>query len=254
VEVINVIKCPSATSFQPSSWQDEQVTESQSAPVPPSFAGLQIMGAWLTSLDKVTFDQTLAFARQAIGPTCDPSNGSHAVVLREWLNDWGCRLRYPKTGDSSDPFVTNIAAWWQQFAHTLPPSVRTIDQIRDAEIEAVADAYEALRQLPASPPEARRRRYIGSTAAAKLIFFLRPETVTAWDRRIARHFGDGHGRAGFTAHLARCRGWAQAINCDAAAVGIPPNMIGSSVSRPDSSIAKLIDEYLYQVISRGKRF
>ena len=132
--------------------------------------------------------------------------------------------------------------------------LRNPGQLNDVEIDAIAGAYDSLRQLVATPANAKRRRYVGSTAAAKLIYFVRPDAVTAWDRRIAQHFGAGSERAGFAAHLARCRGWAQAIIADAAADGISSDMISAGVSRPDSSIAKLIDEYLYQVISRDRRF
>ena len=212
------------------------------------------MGAWLSSLEEVTFDRTLAAARQAISANCDPSDPAHAARVREWLNAWGCRLRKPRTGDASDPFVTNLAAWWQVYADKLGHDMRTMTQLDDTKIAALADAYDALRQLETSPSNSQRRRRIGSTAAAKVLFFLYPETVTAWDRRIAQYFGDGDGYAGFAAHLARCRGWAKTIVDDAATAGIPASEIGPAVSRPTSSVAKLIDEYLYQVVSRGKRF
>jgi hypothetical protein len=212
------------------------------------------MGTWLASLDKVTFDQTLAAARQAIGPDRNLNNPAHAARVRVWLNDWGCRLRYPRTGDPSDPFTTNLGAWWQEFADRFGFGARPLAQLSNAEIRALAEAYDALRRLAASPPNAQRRRCIGLTAAAKILFFQYPETVTAWDRRIAQRFGGGHGCTGFAAQLTRCRGWAEEIISSAAAAGIAANKIGPAVSRPNSTVAKLIEEYLYQVVSRGKRF
>lgn len=76
----------------------------------------------------------------------------------------------------------------------------------------------------------------------------------AWDAGIARSFGAGIGRVAFRAHLERCRSWAQEIVAEAASEGVLEAQIGPSVGRPDSSVAKLIDEYLYQVLTRERRF
>jgi hypothetical protein len=223
-------------------------------PLPPSFLRLKNMGAWLSSLDSVTFDETLAAARKEIGADCDPSDPAHGGRLRVWLNAWGCRIRYPRPGDTSDPFLTNLAGWWRQHAEDLPGPDRILAELSDAEIATLAHGYDALRQLVVSPMDLKRHRHLGATAAAKVLYFIRPKAVTAWDRQISRHFGMGDDAAGFLAHLARCRGWAGLVIAEAKSTGVPQDVVGSAVNRPESSVAKLLDEYLYEVISRGKRF
>jgi hypothetical protein len=216
------------------------------APTPPTLTRLKSLGAWLATVP-VRFDDTLAAARSDIGPNPDPSNEAHAKRLRCWLNAWLCRIRYPRDGES-DLFVTGLADWWAAYEKKLPDPTGTLAQLTDDELEDLAEAYEALRQVVVSPK--RRRRYLGPTAAAKVLYFLRPLAVTAWDATIAWAFGQNRDGDAFRAHLERCRSWAKQIVAEAAAQDITETGIGKAVLRPDSSVAKLIDEYLYEVVTR----
>lgn len=223
-------------------------------PPPPTMARLRAMGAALASLDYVHFDQALADARRDIGPNADLNEAEIVGRLRCWLNAWGCRLRYPREGEAMDPFVSGVETWWVDWQHRLPAPTRGLDLLGDPDLLVLADAYETLRQLPISLPGAARRRSIGPTAASKLLYFLRPEAALPWDAQIAGRFGTGRGRDGFLAHLDRSRSWARALVTEAKKEGLQRRQIGNAVGRPNSSVAKLIDEYLYQVITRNRTF
>ena len=89
------------------------------------------------------------------------------------------------------------------------------------------------------------------TAGAKLLFYIRPDLVTAWDTKISRHVGRDRSGRGFLLHLERCQVWARDMVAEAARHHVAGAGIGAAIGRPTSSLAKLIDEYLYEVITRG---
>ena len=83
----------------------------------------------------------------------------------------------------------------------------------------------------------------GATAAAKLLFVLRPRTVTAWDLAISRRPGvDGD----FSAHLRDARRLATQWTREATGRSVP-----DVVGRPTSTLAKIVDEVLYLTCTRG---
>lgn len=195
------------------------------------------------------FDVTLEAARVAIGPQCDPSRAEHARLLRQWLNKWGCRIRVSANSDV-DPFVDSLAEWWPAARPALPPVEVSLAGLSDAEVDGIAGAYGDLEGRTAAVKRNGSRRTFAPTATAKLLYFLRPLAVTAWDEQISRHV-DGHGARAFGDHLLVCRSWAQALVAEAEDRGIAEAEIGPSLGRPASSVAKLIDEWLYTTITGG---
>jgi hypothetical protein len=87
------------------------------------------------------------------------------------------------------------------------------------------------------------------TAAAKLLYFLRPNAVTASDKAISARTGGGSDQQAFLRHLTLCRTRAVALEQEASRRGIGPEEIGRALGRPASSVAKLIDEWLWAAIS-----
>lgn len=196
------------------------------------------------------FDRTLEAARRDIGDEPDLANPVHAVRLRKWLNQWTCRIAYPKAGDA-DVFVGSLARWWIDVKEMLPAEHQRLAQMTDDQLLAVGHAYAELYQRPAAVNRAGTIRSVGATAAAKLLYFVRPLAVTAWDKAISARTGGGNGEAAFLRHLTACRNWAHELEAEAARLGLDPNEIGSSLGRPASSVAKLIDEWLYATVTGG---
>ena len=194
------------------------------------------------------FDRTLASARLAIGDHCDPSNRAHAVALRGWLNKWICHIRVPEAGES-DPFVANLAEWWPSAERQLPDESLTLARLTDHNLDAIASAYGTLQGRTAAVNRSGQARTFAPTATSKILYFVRPQAVTPWDKAISRHV-PGHGAAAFRAHLEVCRSFGQELIQEAALGGLTEAEIGPSLGRPDSSVAKLIDEWLYQTITR----
>jgi hypothetical protein len=179
-------------------------------------------------------DASLAAFRSAVGEF-DPSDAAHAGAARRWLNQWGCRIGYPGDGQP-DAFSENLSAWGSIWMSRLPDV--DLVALDDPGIATLAAALEDL-----AAQRADRRRTFGRTASAKLLFALRPATVTAWDDAIARRPGVA---GDFGAHLRDARALARTW-VDQAAGGAVPQIVG----RPESTLAKIVDEVLYLTCTRG---
>lgn len=194
-------------------------------------------------------DRSLATLRQRTGPTPDPSEPEHCDEVLRWVNQWGCRIRRPRPGEP-DTFARNLSAWWSAHAATLPTTA--LSETDEHDISLLADAYHALAHLPATHPIRTRAstaiRRFGPTAASKIMFVLRPDTVTPWDAAIARRTTGGTTRQHFVRHLTAARLWTTSTLDEAARVGIAD--IAAHVGRPNSSLAKIYDEWQYLTITR----
>ncbi len=201
---------------------------------------LDQLAAVLRNESQQKADISLAQLNAAIGGHLDLSSPRHHHELLRWLNRWLCRIRYPRDGES-DLFGESIAAWHEDH-DDLPKSA--IADLRPADVDLFGDAYDDLAGKWATP-----RRTIGPTAASKILFVLRPETIPPWDRRIALETVGGVARAHFTEHLTQGRAWAEAILAEAEARGITD--VPAYVGRPASTVAKIWDEWHYLTITRA---
>jgi len=213
----------------------------------PTMASL---GTVLPQYGEFRFDRTLEAARRDIGDEPDLANPAHAVRLRIWLNQWTCRIGYPKASET-DVFAVSLASWWADAKGLLPPDGQGLAQLSDAQLQAVGRTYAQLYLRPAAVSRTGRMRTVGPTAAAKLLYFVRPLAVTAWDKAISARTGRGNDEAAFLRHLTACRGSAQDLEAEAARLGLKPGEIGPSLGRPASSVAKLIDTWFLARHSTG---
>lgn len=172
------------------------------------------------------------------------------TVSAKWLNDWICHIRVPLQGES-DEFVANLGEWWINRRDRLPGSHVRLSQLDDDGLQSFANAYGTLRPLTAQRLQNGTTKSFAATATAKILYFVRPQAVTAWDKKISAHVGGRQDAVGFAEHLKVCRTWAQALETEAVERGIDPAAVGPAIGRPNSSTAKLIDEWLYQTLTRG---
>lgn len=204
----------------------------------------------LRSYSQDSADTSLAVLLSATGGSADLAVAGQRDELRRWLNKWVCRLRYPQPGEP-DVFSDSLAQQWAISGSGLPDD--PVAELSDMEIGTLADSYA---DLAARPGALRTRngvpvgyRTIAPTAASKIMFVLRPETVPPWDAAIARATAGGTSRDHFASHLQATRAWAGAVQVEAHRQGIVD--VPAYVGRPNSSLAKLRDEWLYLTVTRG---
>jgi hypothetical protein len=184
----------------------------------------------------------------ATGTSIDLTVPAQREELRRWLNRWVCRLRYPLPGEP-DLFAGSIADWWKAAGSSLP--AQPIEVLSGEEIALLADGYA---DLAARPGALRTRggvaageRTIAPTAASKIMYVLRPETVPPWDAAIAKATVGGTSRDHFARHLTAAHAWAGALLAEARRLGVVD--IPARVGRPASSLARIRDEWMYLTIT-----
>ncbi len=183
---------------------------SSKPPSPPSPPTLASLSSVLPEYGKLRFDRTLAATRDDIGSQPDLGVPDQARRLRCWLNQWLCRIGYPRPGET-DVFADSLAILWGDFEDTLPAGITRLAQLEHSQLQAISRAYGDLYKRAAVVSKTSRTRRVGATAAAKLLYFARPAAVTAWDRTISIRTGGGQDEAAFLTHLTTCRGWAKSL-------------------------------------------
>jgi hypothetical protein len=183
----------------------------------------------------------------ATAPAIDPFRPDHRYALLVWLNAWGCRVRYPRPGED-DPFDSGVARWWRRRGATLVGADRTLANLTDEQIGYAAECYADLAALPVALGKGGRS--LGPTAAAKLLYALKPASLMPWDAAIADQLHGGRDSAAYARHQRLGRGWARLILAEA---GRDEAALADALGRPGRTLAKMLDEYCYLAITRGWR-
>ena len=186
-------------------------------------------------------DRSDAELRAATSPKIDLARPDHRSALHRWLNAWGCRIRYPRTGEV-DHFDDSIASWWETERLTLEAIDRPLAQLSTDQLHALGSAYERLNRLPVAPGSRSGTRSLGPTAAAKALYALRPQSVMPWDLEIALQLHGGRDGEAFTKHLLLGQQWARGLLAES---GLNESQLLAELGRPESSLAKVLDEYCY---------
>jgi hypothetical protein len=194
-------------------------------------------------------DRSLKALVEASGGQVDLGVAQHQLALLDWLRSWGCRhLR----SDDSLMTANALDEWWEQEKDRLPAPTDGLADLSDEAIERGSDAYDHLRDLHAAGRRLRDREVsvvFGDTAAAKTLFAVRPAAFPPWDEPIRQAFGwsaRSSGRYGrfLREAAAALQELASRMEC---AVADLPSVLG----RPESTPAKIIDEYLWITVTRG---
>jgi hypothetical protein len=187
--------------------------------------------------------------RTATGGKVDLLLPAHRDALLVWLRQWGCRhLRTADNARSSRALL----AWWKRHASDLPASGATLHGLGPA---AFAKAGRAHADV-AGRPAARRRHgdgevdvTFGSTAAAKAMFALRPQAFPPWDEPMRAAFGwTGLDPSHYEEFLGLSK---DALDGLAKRMGVRVNELPEHLGRPDSTPARIVDEYLWMRLTRG---
>jgi hypothetical protein len=197
----------------------------------PDLAALARAGHEFAALGKVDASWHLFLADTF--PALDLSVSEHRTLALAWLNSWGCRLPYSGT------FDTSVARW---ASVTRLPETPALHELAEKEILALAAAYGTLSELSIG------NRTLGPTAAAKLLYALRPSSVMPWDAAIATHLHGTRNAAAFAAHLRLGRQWAKAL---IKSTGFSAEQLSELAGRSGIPLSKVLDEYTYLLITRA---
>lgn len=195
------------------------------------------------------YDSSLNELCKTTDPALDVQDAGHRHALFIWLRKWGCRQFAEKYEGMAG---RALLAWANSFLPALPPVDLPLLRLSRAAIKEVADAYDDLRGRRASQ-QARRlgpcRMSFGPAGAAKVFFALRPISLPPWDDAIRTGLGYDESKLSYARFLVDAKRHLEELLEDATRFGITPKNLPSVLGRPESSLAKLVDEYLWVTIT-----
>jgi hypothetical protein len=184
------------------------------------------------------------------GRTVDPSKPEHAAALLTWLRRWGCR----QFAVADEAIAReSLAGWWSAWGHRLPPPKRTVVELGERELDAIAGAYDDLRVRRASwqrRADGKVAKTFGATGTAKALYAIRPNACPPWDEPIRRRLGFGESGEGYRRQLVRSQAELAEAAADLGPGGFAAE-IPAAIGRPGTSLAKLVDEHDWVRFTHG---
>ncbi|HTS95069.1 MAG TPA: hypothetical protein VMI33_00450 [Streptosporangiaceae bacterium] len=194
-------------------------------------------------------DSATVRLRSVTGGHLDLHDDGHRVALISWLRSWGCRhLRRADTDRTSEA----LRGWWAEWGSRLPRDQDTLTGLGEDALVVAGLAYDDLRARPAARRSVKGTDLdvaFGDTAAAKALYAIRPRAFLPWDEPIRLAFGRPGGGAAYVRLL---RLSAAALDGLAGRLEVPVGDLPEILGRPGSEPAKLVDEYLWVRITRGR--
>jgi len=194
-------------------------------------------------------DSATVRLRSVTGGHLDLHDDGHRVALISWLRSWGCRhLRRADTDRTSEA----LRGWWAGWASRLPRDQDTLTGLGEDTLTVAGLAYDDLRARPAARRSVKGTDLdvaFGDTAAAKALYALRPRAFPPWDEPIRLAFGRPGGGAAYVRLLLLA---AAALDGLAGRLEVPVGDLPEILGRPGSEPPKLVDEYLWVRITRGR--
>jgi hypothetical protein len=171
----------------------------------------------------------------------------HIGKLLEWLRSWRCRQF--KT-DDTEMSIKQLTEWYSKDYELLPPSELYLLNGDKAIFNQTIDIFNRLQNTKIS------ERYnstsdvtVGPVGAAKILFALRPNFYSPWDRPISQSKGYQLDGRGYVSYLNDIQETLKEIEKECIAMGIELNDLIKITNRPISSLPKLIDEYNWVTIT-----
>jgi hypothetical protein len=179
------------------------------------------------------------------------ADGQHRKWLLEWLNDWGCRQFKIADHDSAS---NEVRDWYSEFGRTLPSEGKGILSLTEADLEATEKAYNGLVNRTASQRKmnngASTPVHFGPVGTAKILFALRPDAFIPWDNYMIRSLElDGYNGCSYSQFLRKVTKWLTGLAEDCKREEFELDELPDRVRRTTSSLAKLIDEYLWVTVT-----
>lgn len=135
------------------------------------------------------YDKAYAKLRETTRPGMAMQEGDWRAVL-VWLSEWGCRhIPADKGKDTTNRDAESLAlkGWAKVYLRELPSCDSTLLECHASNrmSEVAGRLYESLEKLDLNVTNRRGKPVkLGTTAAAKVLFALRPRLFAPWDRAI----------------------------------------------------------------------
>lgn len=195
------------------------------------------------------YDASFGRLRQSAGGRVDLGLEPHRLATVAFLRAWGCgHLRRA----DADRTALVLRDWWHAWGARLPAEHVILPDLGEPGLVEAGRAYDALRHTPAARRNLRNGAVdiaFGPTAAAKVMFAVRPQAFVPWDSAIRAAFR-WSGRS--SAYLKLLRLSAETLEALARRLAVPVGELPALLGRPESSAPKLIEEYLWIRVRKAR--
>lgn len=194
-------------------------------------------------------DVSLRRLHRATGGRLDLRVEAHRLATIDWLRAWGGR--HLRRIDTSR-IAAVLRDWWNAWGGRLPADHATLPELGEAGLIEAGQAYDALRVVRAarrSLGDGEVDVAFGPSAAAKVMFALRPKAFLPWDTSIRQAFRWSEAS---DAYLTLLRLSAENLDELARRLAIAVSDLPAVLGRPESSPPKLIHEYLWIRIAKAR--
>lgn len=181
-------------------------------------------------------------------PALDLNNEQHRMALLEWLRKWGCR-QFKKDDDLEAS--GEIKSWHAKHGSFIPAS-ETLLSLDNDRLDSVEAAYADLVNRTASYRRRGQKQIrvtIGPAGTAKILFAFRPNALMPWDDPIREKFGWDGSAGSYRKHLAMAKRQLLELEPTCTILGFGLSELPSRLCRPQSSLVKMIDEYLWVTVT-----
>lgn len=215
---------------------------------------IQLYQIALTSLifESITdYNKSYKKLLESTAYSLDLNKDAHRSALLKWLNDWGCR-NFKK--DHHRFASQEILDWYNENEQLLSNFDKNIWELTNKDFEGTSIIFETLLKKTASKRKRGNKDIIvriGPTSVSKILFALRPKTFIPWDAEMRKNFNLKGDQKDYLKYLKIsieiANGLAEQCNKN----GFKLEDFPSKISKADSTIPKLIDEYFWVTLTRG---
>jgi hypothetical protein len=187
------------------------------------------------------YDDSLAKLHEQTGNDINLLDEQHIRYVLQWLRKWKCRnleLRF------EDMTIKSIKRWFEANRSSICLLPNEIRKYESNDLLHVAAVFEQLSESMATP-----RKRIGSTAAAKILYLVKPKALPPWDDLIKSQLGHNGSGKSYSMFVENCRKIAESINQNCIQAGVSIDDIIQHGRQKPVGIAKAIDEYYWITIT-----
>lgn len=157
-----------------------------------------------------------------------------------WLRSWGCRQFHKANDDDS---ILGLKNWYDKRQGEFPGKNTSLMKNESPHSKTL---FESLAEVEI--PKVK----VGPVGASKILFALRPHLFVPWDNEICKKLRfKKMNSEDYVEYLSFIKEMLQKIVAQCKTKGIETSSIPKSLCRPNSTLPKLIDEYLWITCSKG---
>ncbi|MFC1968141.1 hypothetical protein ACFLVX_01965, partial [Chloroflexota bacterium] len=180
----------------------------------------------------------------------DLLNESHRKALIEWLNDWGCRHLSKNQHETTS---THILTWFNNNQPQLASISNPVWDLSEKELQIASHIYGALKDELAGErvrQGVKQVQHIGPTAASKILFALKPDTLMPWDDTMRLEFQCSGDAESYRKYLNEMKALSQHIEKLCEEKGFSLKDLPEKINRPNATIIAILNDYVWVTATR----